>query len=1081
MNTVSHILHNKSDRFGTNLKGAGYRSLIWRVLSRIVLLLMTCTLLGQSKPARATLSTPPSIEITAPLDDAEFFLGDDVFITASATDADGSVALVEFFADEVKIGEDTSPPFEWLWSQPAMGSWDLVAMATDNDGDRDSSEKVDITVSYPEFEYTLSFSDETPFHSNAFNLIISTELAGASIWYTLDGSHPISGNYTLIESAPLQIDIDPEDISSGRGRTPGVVLRAVVMRNGVQQSRIATRTYLFIDAVRSQQYPGGGWPNQNINGQILEYAVDQGVANDPIYRELIDDALLDIPSISLVTDLDNLFDSQSGIYVNAQYHGIEWERPVSVELLNPDGSPGFQIDGGLRIRGGWSRHGEFRKHSLRLFFREEYGAEQLEFPLFGAEGVDVFSKVDLRTSQNYAWSTGYVYENTMNRDVFSRDIQARMGQPYTRSRYYHLYLNGLYWGLFQTQERSEANWAESYLGGDEDDYDVVKVDIGEDWNLYEIEATDGNLEAWHDVWDACQTGFGSLVNYHALEGRLPNGLPDPSGRKLVDIDNLIDYMLIIFYTGNIDAPVSKFRGEASPNNFYAIYDRTANNGFIFLVHDSEHTLLVEPIGPSLGLNEDRVNINPWVNRFEVFHPQWLHMRLAANLEYRLRFADRVYRHFFNDGVLSPDSLTAIFNASAADIELAIIGESLRWGDLQRSKYNAWVPAIDHIVNDYFPFRGSIVMDQFREAGLYPDLDPPLYRRDGQVMVESLVEIQGQTLIEIVRPEQAVGLIYYTLDGSDPRAFGGPVSSTAISGGSGSSIILDATTLIRSRILSQGNWSALHEIRLYNTQNLDPLLISEIHYHPLDEGEVSGQLYEFLEFHNPGAFPLDLSLLTFSNGIDYSFPAQTYLDAGAYLVLASHSPSFEARYNFTPFGEFTGQLDNGGERLVLQTVSGDTVISIRYDDHAPWPEAADGDGPSLVWTDANQTGDINDGSNWAASSVIHGSPGTADPAAVVTGVGQQPLVFSLSQNFPNPFNPFTTIRYGLEGSAETSLLIYDLRGRLVRTLEIGLKTAGWYEVRWDGLNDAAVPLPTGIYLARLKSGSATRTIKMHLLK
>ena len=52
-----------------------------------------------------------------------------------------------------------------------------------------------------------------------------------------------------------------------------------------------------------------------------------------------------------------------------------------------------------------------------------------------------------------------------------------MGQPYTRSRAYHLYLNGMYWGLYQTQERPEASYAESYFGGDKDNYDVVKVNI----------------------------------------------------------------------------------------------------------------------------------------------------------------------------------------------------------------------------------------------------------------------------------------------------------------------------------------------------------------------------------------------------------------------------------------------------------------------------------------------------------------------------------------------------------------------------------------------------------------------------
>ena len=118
----------------------------------------------------------------------------------------------------------------------------------------------------------------------------------------------------------------------------------------------------------------------------------------------VDDALLSVPTISFVTDLDNLFNSSTGIYVNAQQDGRDWERPTSVELIYPDGSEGFQIDAGLRIRGGYGRQGSNPKHAFRLFFRSEYGSGKLNYPLFGDEGVDAFDKIDLRTAQNYSWS-----------------------------------------------------------------------------------------------------------------------------------------------------------------------------------------------------------------------------------------------------------------------------------------------------------------------------------------------------------------------------------------------------------------------------------------------------------------------------------------------------------------------------------------------------------------------------------------------------------------------------------------------------------------------------------------------------
>ncbi len=86
------------------------------------------------------------------------------------------------------------------------------------------------------------------------------------------------------------------------------------------------------------------------------------------------------------------------------YHGKEWERAASLELLNPDGSEGFQMNCGIRIRGGWSRHYDNPKHAFRFIFRTEYGEGKLKYPLFGNEGVDEFDNIDLRTSQNYSWS-----------------------------------------------------------------------------------------------------------------------------------------------------------------------------------------------------------------------------------------------------------------------------------------------------------------------------------------------------------------------------------------------------------------------------------------------------------------------------------------------------------------------------------------------------------------------------------------------------------------------------------------------------------------------------------------------------
>jgi hypothetical protein len=369
----------------------------------------------------------------------------------------------------------------------------------------------------PIFQDTLGlfFSVPSGFYEDAFSLEIRPADPSWNVVYTLDGSNPQDSESAIRSEGAAFILIDPED-ATGRPRTPAVTLRASAEMPGIKPAVPEARTYIFLEEVLSQSNPYGGWPLSPINEQVIDLRMDPRIVSSGAYADLMVPALTDIPSISVITDLDHLFDSETGIYVNADGHGRAWERECSVELIHPDGSEGFGVNAGLRIRGGWSRHPDFPKHAFRLFFRSQYGDSKLYFPLFGDEGVDRFDKIDLRTAQNYAWSNGLEH-NTFLRDVFSRDLQRDMEQPYTRSRYYHLYLNGMYWGLFQTQERSEARFAADYLGGKTENYDVVKVNT-ENW-AYRIEATDGDLTSWYELWDMCQVGFQNNADYFKLLGR----------------------------------------------------------------------------------------------------------------------------------------------------------------------------------------------------------------------------------------------------------------------------------------------------------------------------------------------------------------------------------------------------------------------------------------------------------------------------------------------------------------------------------------------------------------------------------
>jgi len=936
-------------------------------------------------------------------------------------------------------------------------------------------------------ELAPTFSVTRGFYSAPFDLEITTKNQDP-ILYTLDGSDPRTSPRAQRATTPFLLRINPLDFSQ-RDRSPGVIVRAAHANRPL--AKIATHTYLFVDRIRhlstDGQAPGPLWAPPDNEGQRIDYGLDPEIINDARYSEQIEEAFLAIPTFSISTATENIFSREKGIYLNATKRGAAWERPASVELLYPNGDEGFQIDAGLRIRGGYSRNDFNPKHAFRLFFRSEYGDAKLKYPLFGDEGAQSFDKIDLRTSQNYAWSNGpnNGHLNIMNRDVFSRDTQRDMQRPYTRSNYYHLYLNGTYWGLFQTQERAEAAYAATYFGGERADYDVVKVDPAN--FRWVIEATDGDLASWRRVYELTQQGFESNTNYYRLQGKNSDGSRNRAYDVMVDIDNLIDYMLIIFYGGNFDAPVSKFLGNKKPNNFFAIYDRRGEAGFRFFVHDAEHTLLTATFAMSNGIEENRVHIGTLSGRermavdgFENFHPQWLHHRLSAHADYRARFAEHVQRHFFDGGALTQEALRTRFLHRASQIEKAIIAESARWGDAHVETPHTqrdWRRGIDHLLDNYFPLRGDIVLAQLRDADLYPTLHRASFSASNGPITQPVHNVTTETRIKIENPNTS-GQIIYTLDGSDPRHADGHPSQTSRIATPTTSIAVQGTSVLKARILRGGEttrWSTLRQLTLEVETNFLDLRISEVHYNPLPSDDYASQDLEFIELYNAGSEPINLSFLSFSDGINYSFPAASSLAPGRFFVLAAHGRAFAQRYGKQPFGEFSGQLNNGGERLALSTASGDTILHFTYDDNKEWPDAADGEGFSLVLREGH-TRDFSDAGQWHSSTNIHGSPGRGDADTAVGEFLAAPAHFTLAQNYPNPFNASTLIRFSLEQPAPTSLRVYDLLGQHITTLVDQNMPTGQHAFSWQPKN-----LSSGIYLYRLQTGASTATRKLLLLQ
>jgi hypothetical protein len=298
--------------------------------------------------------------------------------------------------------------------------------------------------------------------------------------------------------------------------------------------------------------------------------------------------------------------------------------------------------------------------------------------------------------------------------------------------------------LYNPVERPDAAFSASYHGGEKNSWDAINQDS----------VPDGNYDAWNRLLALLNQGVSTTEAYQRIQGSRPDGTRDPQYENLLDVGNMIDYMILNFYIGNTDWP---------QRNWWVGRNRDGDQGFQFYPWDTETALGVT------GLDVNRLGVAEAVAR--------PYAAARANADFRMEFADRVYRHFYNGGALyvNPASVSwdvshpennrpaARFAALAEQVSRAVVGESARWGDqLGQGPFTRdehWQHERDNLLVNYFPRRSAMVLDHMRRAGLYPRIDPPVMnQRGGQVGPGFKLALSA--------PQ---GTIFYTTAGTDPRA------------------------------------------------------------------------------------------------------------------------------------------------------------------------------------------------------------------------------------------------------------------------------------------------------------------------
>ena len=208
-----------------------------------------------------------------------------------------------------------------------------------------------------------------------------------------------------------------------------------------------------------------------------------------------------------------------------------------------------------------------------------------------------------------------------------------------------------------------------------------------------------------------------------------------------------------------------------------------------------------------------------------------------------------------------------------------------------------------------------------------------------------------------------------------------------------------------------------------------MVINEINYHSPDELDTG----DWVELYNPGDYLADLSGWYFRDGNNqHSFvlPDLTLVQPRAFLVLCQDREALEFISETACIGDFDFGLRNSGELVRLYDRHGLLVDSVVYGDGPPWPEEADGDGPTLELR--HHELDNSNPDHWMASLATGGTPGRINSSQNPRGAGDS-VPFSLSEATPNPFFSTVGLDLHLERSVRATLKVYNALGQLEEIL------------------------------------------------
>lgn len=376
------------------------------------------------------------------------------------------------------------------------------------------------------------FSKESGYYDNSFELTLTAE-EGCTVYYTTDGSNPTTESEKYEKPITIKDMTDTQnrlsartDISPNKVEEPNkkvdkaAVIRAVSVDKEGRVSDIVTNTYFI------------------------------GKTNSGYYK--------DMKVVSLVTDPDNLFDYETGIYclgkaydeenrqsdgprgsmrmtnywdliANYSKRGREWERPASLTLFE-NGEKILEQNVGIRIKGNYSRC--LPQKSFNVYARQDYGTPEFDFDFFSGSATKAKNGKAIKKYEGIVLRNGG-NDNTAAffRDSINQKLITDRAFAYQASSECILFIDGEFWGIYQILEKIDKSYLSSHFG-------VKKSDIAMIKNGELEEGSDADLKDWSDLLKGVIDG---KTSYEEFCGK-------------VDIQAYIDYMAAQIYWANADWP-----------------------------------------------------------------------------------------------------------------------------------------------------------------------------------------------------------------------------------------------------------------------------------------------------------------------------------------------------------------------------------------------------------------------------------------------------------------------------------------------------------------------------------------------